>query len=742
MALEEQTARKTDEADPIITAEDVSVEFNMERGTSRVLDHVNIDVQRNEILGVVGESGSGKSMFADALLDAVVEPGQLRGDITYHPEGEEPIDLLDLSDEELREFRWDRAAMVFQGAMNSFNPTQTIRGHFEETLKAHDHNVADGLEHARELLADLYMPPERVLKSYPHELSGGMQQRALIALSLVLDPDVLVMDEPTAALDLLMQRSILSLLEQVKERYDLTIVFITHDLPLVTGLADRVAVLYAFDFVEVGDANTVFSDPSHPYTRALLRSVPSLNTPLDEITPIEGSAPDPVDLPSGCKYHPRCPLADEQCRQEKPGFHADGGDEDHVAACFYIDEAKDAIEIPERREKAELAEREGKQSAEPVISMKDLEVHFETEAGGIVESLRGESETVRAVDGVNLDIYENDVVTLVGESGCGKTTLGKASIGAQRPTGGTLEFRGQDFWEAKDRDSGLSIPFIGDNDREEGDLPFGSIRRALQIIHQDPGSSLNPNRTVKANLEVPLKKWHNEMNFQDREERILAMLEYVGMTPPDDYALRYPHQLSGGEKQRVALIRAMLMNPAMIFADEAVSALDVSLRVEVMNLMLKLQDVFNTSYLFTSHNLSNARYLSASVGGRIAVMYLGQIVEIGPAEQVIHNSKHPYTEVLKWATEDVDESQSVEESPIRKIDIPDPINPPSGCSFHTRCPDAREACKQEEPGLEHEDVEHKAACFKEYPDSHAYWDSEPLPEIEEEDESGAAIADD
>jgi peptide/nickel transport system ATP-binding protein len=715
MGVTEQ-ARPESEGDPIVEVEDITVSFPMERGTSNVLNSVDMDIERNEILGIVGESGSGKSMFASALLDAVVDPGEVSGNITFNPEDGDPIDILNLSTEELRRFRWERVSMVFQGAMNSFNPTQNIRTHFQETLKAHDTNVDEGLEHGRELLEDLYLEPDRVLDSYPHELSGGMQQRVLIALSLVLDPEVLVMDEPTAALDLLMQRSILGLLENIQDRYDLTIVFITHDLNLVSGLVDRVAVLYAFEFVEVGPANRVFEEPTHPYTRALLKAIPSIETNLDDIRPIEGESPDPIDLPSGCSYHPRCPLADGQCRASDPPLEDTDGEEPHDVACYHWEQAREEIKIPETGGIQEIDQRTGKQTEEPVLSMTDVEVHFETH-GGLIDQFRGNTETVKAVDGVDLDVYGNDVVALVGESGCGKTTLGKTAIGAQRPTAGSVEYRGQDIWKAKDR---------------EGDvlLPFKDIRRELQIIHQDPGSSLNPNRTVKANLAVPLKHWHSELDYNDREERILAMLEYVGMSPPEDYAFRYPHQLSGGEKQRIALIRALLMNPGLIFADEAVSALDVSLRVDMMDLMLKIQDVFNTSYLFTSHNLSNARYLAGRVGGRIAVMYLGKIVEIGPAEQVIHNPKHPYTKILKWSTEDIDADEEAQSPPIRDIDIPDPIDPPNGCPFHTRCLEAREACKQESPTVE-KDEEHPAACFREEPKSHPYWDSEPLEGIKE-----------
>lgn len=279
-------------ADPIVEIRDAEVVFDMERGVSRVLDNANLDLERNEILGVVGESGSGKSMLASALLDAVVDPGILSGEITYHPEGREPINVLELDDQELKQLRWEDISMVFQGAMSSFNPTMSVGAHFEETLSAHHYDIDEGMARAHQLLSDLYLEPERVLESYPHELSGGMKQRALIALSVILEPDVLVMDEPTAALDLLMQRSILSLLEGLKEKYDLTLLFITHDLPLVAELADRMAVMYAFEMVEIGATDEILGNAAHPYTRALLNSTPNLDAPLSEMQAIEGSAPD------------------------------------------------------------------------------------------------------------------------------------------------------------------------------------------------------------------------------------------------------------------------------------------------------------------------------------------------------------------------------------------------------------------------------------------------------------------
>jgi peptide/nickel transport system ATP-binding protein len=722
--LHDPTAEDTVE-DPVIEVEDTNVTFN--DGHTYVLDDANVSIERDEVLGIVGESGSGKSMFASALMDAIPDPGVLSGKIHYHPEDGDTVDVLELNDEELRQFRWEEVSMVFQGAMSSFNPTMKVGAHFKETLKAHDKNVDEGLEFARELLENLYLEPERVLDAYPHELSGGMQQRALIALSMVLDPEVLVMDEPTAALDLLMQRSILSLLEDLQAEYDLTIVFITHDLPLVASLADRMAIIYAFQFAEIGPRNDIIQNSGHPYTRKLLNATPNLDAPLSEMQPIEGEGPAPVNVPDGCRFHPRCDLATAECRTDDPPL-VSHDDNEHRSACHHWEEAREQIPLNFGEDATDVAAIEspgdeasgGRATAageDPLLSLDDVEVHFEEEQG-LVEQFLGGSDTVRAVDGVSLDIEEQDLVCLLGESGCGKTTLGKTMIGLQEPTGGNIEFRGQDIWEAK---------------RGNGDISHEEIRQALQIIHQDPGSALNPNQRVVDILAEALRHTHPNSDRGERRARMHSLLERVGMSPADDFLDRYPHQLSGGEKQRVALARALLMNPEAILADEAISAVDVSLRIEIMDLMLELQEEFETSFLFISHDLSNARYFAEHGDGRIAVMYLGEIVEIASAERLIHDPRHPYTEVLRWATPNLDlDAMDESEPPLREVDVPDPVDPPSGCRFHTRCPVAREACREEKPELRDvDDADGKAACFREDPD-HAYWDSEPLEGAEED----------
>lgn len=347
-------------------------------------------------------------------------------------------------------------------------------------------------------------------------------------------------------------------------------------------------------------------------------------------------------------------------------------------------------------------------SDEPLISLENVEVHFENSPDLL--DISGETDTVRAVDDVSFTIEERDVVSLVGESGCGKTTLGKTAIGLQRPTSGSVKYRGHDIWDVRDGNS-------------DADITWEHIRRSLQIIHQDPGSSLNPNRRLVSILSEPLRQVSPSLSRGERQERIYSLLEHVGMTPAPDFAERYPHQLSGGEQQRVALCRALLMNPDVILADEAISALDVSLRVEMMDLMLDLQNDFNTSYVFISHDLSNARYFTQHGDGKIGVMYLGELAEIGPARAMIDDPRHPYTNVLQWATPDL-ALRETGEPPMRNIDIPDPVDPPSGCRFHTRCPKARETCRQAAPPA-YQRGDRRVACYREDED-HKYWKSEEL----------------
>lgn len=330
--------------DPILEIRDANVTYDMGRGQAKVLNDVNLDIYRGETLGVVGESGSGKSMFASTILDAVENPGMASGEILYYPEDGEPVDILDLDHRDSNRIRWEEIALVSQGAMSAFNPTKPIRSHFEETLSAHNVDEEEGMERAYQIMRDLNLDPENILDAYQHELSGGQRQRTLVALGVLLDPEILVLDEPTAALDLLMQRRLLGLLMQIKEDYDLTVVVISHDLPVVSGFADRIGVMYAFEFVELGGTDDVLRNGAHPYTRALLKATPDLDASIDDIMTIEGSSPDPVNIPSGCPYHPRCPISQDRCEIETPEL-LELEDEQRVA-CFYPDQARQEIDTP------------------------------------------------------------------------------------------------------------------------------------------------------------------------------------------------------------------------------------------------------------------------------------------------------------------------------------------------------------------------------------------------------------
>lgn len=370
-------------------------------------------------------------------------------------------------------------------------------------------------------------------------------------------------------------------------------------------------------------------------------------------------------------------------------------------------------------------------TAEPLLSLENVDVSFDQESAllaALPDTLKNRmgwtGEAVHAVDDVSLDVGENDLVAIVGESGSGKTTLGKTAVGLQEPTGGTVRYRGYDVWEVK-RET-----------RVDG-LFYEDVRKALQIVHQDAGTSLNPYRTLMSNLRQPLDRWFPELSSADKRERILELFRACGLTPALEYEDRYPHELSGGEQQRAVLVRAMLLEPDLIFADEPVSALDTSLRVDIMDLMLELQEQFDTSFVVVSHTLQHARYLASNADGRIAVMYLGEIVEIGPAEEVIESPKHPYTQILKWATlpSHPDEAREAlaADSPLREFDVPDVQQPPSGCRFHPRCPKARTACVDESPALDTSSGgDHRAACFRDR-STHEYWQSEPLDETGERD---------
>lgn len=333
--------------DTVLEVSNLNVSYEMTRGRAQVLNGVSFDVFRGETLGIVGESGSGKSMLATALMNAIRGQGTIRGEVTYTPESGPSVDILQLNTRELKRIRWESISMVYQGAMSGFNPVLKMRSHFTETFAAHDVDKQAGMEEARELVQEMGLEPGRVLETYPNELSGGEKQRLMLALSLVFDPDVLILDEPTDGLDIVTRRSILKTLVELKDEHDMTMIFISHDVTVASAIADRLATMYAFEMVETGPVEEVLMRPEHPYTRMMLRAGLDLEKPPETAVPIDGDTPDPINLPSGCSYHPRCPIAEERCEVEDPELRSEHGST-HEVACFYSDEAVETIDLPDQ----------------------------------------------------------------------------------------------------------------------------------------------------------------------------------------------------------------------------------------------------------------------------------------------------------------------------------------------------------------------------------------------------------
>jgi peptide/nickel transport system ATP-binding protein len=593
--------------------------------------------------------------------------------------------LLSIPEDELREIRGRHIAMVFQDPMSSLNPVRTIGVQMEEMLRLH---LKMGRRQARdrsvELLASVGIPsPARQLHVYPHQLSGGMRQRVMIAMALSCEPQIIVADEPTTALDVSIQAQILELLRRITEVHRTSLLMVSHDLSVVAGLADRIAVMYAGEIVESGPTDRVFAQPRHPYTLGLLACIPRLDAPRTEtLRSIEGGLPDPHTPKVGCPFAPRCSFVMERCLVDPPALEEKAPGQ--VAACWANLSEVHAETLSAGAVALRHAEADGESrlEADILVSVADLKVHFRI---GTFVPFRARPQ-LRAVDGVSFDVPRGGTLGIVGESGCGKSTTGRAVLRLVEPTSGQIRFEGRDL-------AGMG----GDELR--------ALRPHMQMVFQDPYSSLNPRLTVEEAVGEPLVV-HRAPERTALRSRVAELLVMVGL--PVRLAERYPHQLSGGQRQRVSIARALALRPSLIVADEPTSALDVSVRAQILNLMRELQDEHRLTYVFISHDLSIVRHMST----KVAVMYLGKIVEIADRDTLYADPQHPYTQALLAVVPVPDPvlERSRRRAPIRG-DVPNPADPPHGCRFNTRCPLAFERCFQEEPPLADLGRGHLAACF-------------------------------
>jgi peptide/nickel transport system ATP-binding protein len=659
----------------LLEIDGLNVRFVTSHGTVRAVEGLGYSVHPGEMVAIVGESGSGKSVSALAVM-RLLPPATARISGSIRFDGRE---LLDLSEEDMRRIRGREIAMIFQEPMTSLNPVLKIGLQIMEPLTIHL-GMDDGAARARaveHLKLVGITDPESRLSQYPHQLSGGMRQRVMIAIGLACNPKLLIADEPTTALDVTIQAQILELMKDLSRRLGVAVVIITHNLGIVARYADRVNVMYAARLAESGAAERVFAHPLHPYSRGLLTAVPRLDRGRTaKLATIDGAPPNLRAPPEGCRFHPRCRLAIDVCHKEPPLAPAEPG---HLVACHRVHEVDALLPLPKAAGGAVKASSDG--SAESILELKGTSKYFPISMGWFRRPWQ-----IRAVNDVTLDIRRGETLGLVGESGCGKSTLGRLVLRLDDPTAGEIRFEGVDLARLKSDE-------------------MLAVRKRLQVIFQDPYSSLNPRMTVGEIIAEPMRV-HQILPKAEIPGRVADLLQTVGLFPY--MGLRYPHELSGGQRQRVGIARALSVNPHVIVCDEAVSALDVSIQGQVINLLEDLQERLGLTYLFIAHDLAVVRHIST----KVAVMYLGRIVEQAPAEQLFATPRHPYTQALLAAAPIPDpEIERARPRSIIKGELPSPLNPPVGCVFHPRCPLATEDCKKGIPATRELAPDHLVACI-------------------------------
>ena len=636
---------------PLLQVDRLVTAFGEGDDAARVVDGVSFRVDAGETYALLGESGCGKSMTALSLMRLLPDGGRIvSGDIRL---GE--TEVRQLPEREMRRVRGGQMAMIFQEPMLALNPVVKVGAQIAEALSLHQKRAGgDARAAAGALLESVGVPdPARRLDAYPFELSGGLRQRVMIAMALAGQPRLLIADEPTTALDVTIQAQVLELLRRLRAERRMGMLLITHDLGVVAENADRVGVMYAGELLEEGTREAFFTAPQHPYSRMLFEALPR---PGDHgrLVTIPGQVPKLEARMRGCRFAPRCPSAIARCRDESPDWQVRGGQR---VRCLL------AGELPEPAAPAATMPSAPARDTAPLLQVEGLKVYFPIRRG-LIQRTVGK---VRAVDDVSLSIHAGRTLALVGESGCGKTTAGKALLRLIEPTGGRVRLGGE--------------PITPDNAR--------TLRRQAQMVFQDPYGSLNPRMRVE---EIVLEGMDALGVGAEggRREAAAAVLRQVGL--PDDAGGRYPHAFSGGQRQRIAIARALAVSPRLLICDEPTSALDVSVQAQILNLLKDLQESLGLAYLFITHNLGVVEYLAHEV----AVMYLGRIVEQGPAAEVLRAPRHPYTQALVSAIPRIDGAGG--QAPLRlRGDQPSPLAPPSGCHFHPRCPRAGDLCRHDYP---------------------------------------------
>jgi peptide/nickel transport system ATP-binding protein len=639
----------------LLSVKNLATHFHAGPGRiARAVDGVSFDLQQGKTLALVGESGCGKTQTAFSIIQLIAENG-------YHPSGEiffEDKDLSKMDHEEMRLLRGNDIAMIFQEPMTSLNPLFRIGDQLQEPLKQHL-KVSKGTSRKRaiELLDRVGIPdPHKRVDDFPHQLSGGMKQRVMIAMALACEPKLLIADEPTTALDVTIQAQVLRLMSDLQKQTGMAILLITHDMGIVNQMADDLCIMYGGRIAEYGSREQIFKNMSHPYTKLLFSSIPKLEKPTFLLDTVPGLVPSATEYAEGCRFANRCPAVMDVCKKESTVHSPSPG---HQVTCHLLEKG---ITSKWGLNDQKTPINKHTPSTQTLISIKNLRTYFPIRKGIFLRTV----DHIRAVDGINLEIAKGSTIALVGESGCGKTTLGESILNLNSHTQGEVEFSGQNIMK------------LNGNDLKQ-------FRKHMQMVFQDPFGSLQPRMTIEAIIVEGLEIHYPDLSQTEKTEKISRVMQEVGLS--NSVLERYPHEFSGGQRQRIAIARALILEPEFMVLDEPTSALDVSVQAQVLNLLKDLQIKRNLTYLFISHNLSVVRYLADTV----AIMYLGKIVEQAPVETLFNNPKHPYTISLLNSVPDLGEQKPFE--PLIG-DVPSPLHPPVACHFHPRCP----IYLKEEPG--------------------------------------------
>jgi peptide/nickel transport system ATP-binding protein len=649
-----------------LSLRDVEIVYRV-RGIDReVVRGISFEIGRQQSFGLVGESGCGKSTAALSIVRYLPRNGRVsRGAIEVGGH-----DVLGLRGEQLRRFRRDEVSMVYQNPGSSLNPSIRIGRQLTEVFTLRGMSRSDARERSLAALREVHIAdPDSVLRRYPHQLSGGMQQRVVIAMALATNPTLLILDEPTTGLDATVEAEVLELIRELQQKHATSVLFISHNLGVIRKMCERIGVLYAGELVEQGPTDEILSNPRHPYTVGLLRCIPrgGLRKDRGRLDTIPGFLP-PIGAPlPACVYVHRCALAADICSEQKPPDFEVGNE--HTSRCHFHDLAP---QLPRATEDVP-AEKPGiDRGAPPLLRLADL-----------TKTFRQDGHEIQALSGVSAFLWPGETLGLVGESGSGKTTLARTLLGIVESTAGTVEVDGRELPARLAQRTASDVA-------------------ALQIVFQNPDSALNRRHTVSRMLKRTLSKLA-DVGGKAADERAQELVEAVRL--PERALTTRPTGLSGGQKQRVAIARAFAGNPRLVVCDEPTSALDVSVQAAILNLLVDLQTVQETSYVFISHDLGVVRYLS----DRIAVLYLGRLMELGPAETVFGPPHHPYTEALLSAVPTIEGEQRTRIG--LSGDLPSAADPPSGCVFHTRCPRYLGAiCDEQEPPLVEVEPEHSMRC--------------------------------